>query len=174
MSAYLSDLIEPLQPFAQSLVQLAGRAGVQPRVTSTRRTHSEQKRLYAAFQRGETHYPVAPPGRSAHEFGWAFDMVAATVEDLHDLGTVWVNAGGIWSPQDEVHFEYPGFSAPALPEEAEPSATTPGFWEQFVAGLPIAFWPSILLSLLGVPTVAYARTPRHEAYLRKFIHDNNL
>jgi hypothetical protein len=60
---------------------------------------------------------VAPPGHSAHEYGWAFDMVASTTEDLHDLGTVWVQWGGVWSPTDEVHFEYPGFSQANLPKE---------------------------------------------------------
>lgn len=114
VSASISDLIAPLQPFAQALVNLAGRARVQPRVTSTLRTRSQQQRLYAAYLRGETHYPVAPPGSSAHEFGYAFDMVAATREDLHDLGQVWIQAGGLWTPDDEVHFQYPGFVAPAL------------------------------------------------------------
>ena len=112
MSASITDLIAPLQPFAQQLVNLAGRAGVQPRVTSTLRTRSQQERLYRAFLRGETHYPVAPPGSSAHEFGYAFDMVADTPENLHDLGSIWVQWGGEWSPNDEVHFQYPGFVTP--------------------------------------------------------------
>lgn len=107
----LSALVPELQPFAQGLIDLAGRAGVQPRVTSTLRTYSEQERLYRAFLRGERHYPVAPPGRSAHEFGMAFDMVASTQSDLHDLGQVWRQWGGVWSPNDEVHFELPGFAA---------------------------------------------------------------
>jgi D-alanyl-D-alanine carboxypeptidase len=122
VSADLLALIEPLQPFAQRLVHLAGVAGVQPRVTSTLRSHTQQQRLYAAYLRGESKYPVAPPGASAHEFGFAFDMVAATTEDLHDLGTVWRQWGGVWSPTDEVHFEYPGFSAPNLPEDLPVSA----------------------------------------------------
>lgn len=109
MSADLGALIPPLQPFAQALVDLAGRARVQPRVTSTLRSRTQQERLYRAFLRGETKYPVAPPGTSAHEYGFAFDMVAATAEDLHDLGTVWTQSGGVWSANDEVHFEYPGF-----------------------------------------------------------------
>lgn len=117
MSADLGCLIPPLQPFAKALVNLAGRAGVQPRVTSTCRSRSEQQRLYSAFLRGETKYPVAPPGQSAHEAGFAFDMVASTTEDLHDLGTVWQQWGGVWHPSDEVHFEYPGFVPVAVPED---------------------------------------------------------
>jgi len=89
MSADLGCLIPPLQPFAKALIDLGGRAGVQPRVTSTCRSRSAQQRLYDSFLRGESHYPVAPPGTSAHEFGYAFDMIAATTEDLHDLGSVW-------------------------------------------------------------------------------------
>ena len=105
----LGCLVAELQPYAKALVDLAGRAGVQPRVTSTCRSHAQQQRLYDAFLRGETKYPVAPPGRSAHEFGYAFDMVADTRENLHDLGSVWSQWGGVWSPSDEVHFELPGF-----------------------------------------------------------------
>jgi D-alanyl-D-alanine carboxypeptidase len=116
MSADIAALIEPLQPFAHDLVNLGARAGVQPRVTSTLRSRSQQQRLYAAYLRGETKYPVAPPGTSAHEFGFAFDMVAVTAEDLHDLGTVWRSWGGVWSADDEVHFEYPGFVRPAMIE----------------------------------------------------------
>lgn len=123
MSADIGALIEPLQPFAQRLVDLAGRAGVQPRVTSTLRTRTQQERLYRAFLRGETKYPVAPPGTSAHEFGYAFDMVAASAEDLADLGQVWQGWGGIWSPADEVHFEYPGFIKPVIPPDAPVDAS---------------------------------------------------
>jgi hypothetical protein len=110
VSADLQTLIPVLREPAKALVDLAGRAGVQPRVTSTLRSHAQQKRLYDAFLRGETQYPVAPPGLSAHEFGYAFDMIAATQSDLHDLGTVWRSWGGVWSAEDEVHFEYPGFN----------------------------------------------------------------
>lgn len=117
MSADLGALIEALQPFAQRLVYIAGSAGVQPRVTSTLRSRSQQQRLYSAYLRGESKYPVAPPGTSAHEFGFAFDMIADSTEDLHDLGTVWRQWGGVWSPADEVHFEFPGFVRPDLPED---------------------------------------------------------
>lgn len=112
-SASIVDLIPQLQPYAQALVNLAGRAGIMPRVTSTLRTYSQQQRLYSAFTRGETKYPVAPPGTSAHEYGYAFDMVAGSSSDMADLGQVWQSWGGIWHAADEVHFEYPGFTTTA-------------------------------------------------------------
>jgi hypothetical protein len=156
MSASLLDLISDLQPFAQDLVDLAGRAGVQPRVTSTRRSHAQQQRLYRAFLAGHTKYPVAPPYTSAHEYGFAFDMVADTAENLHDLGYVWGTWGGLWSPHDEVHFEYPGFVASEL------AVNEPGFFEtvqsfgDWYVNLP---WYATLF----LPTAATARSTKSPA-----------
>ena len=149
MSADILSLIPELQPFAQALVDLGGRAGVQPRVTSTLRSNSQQQRLYASYLRGESHYPVAPPGTSAHEFGYAFDMVADSTEDLLDLGTVWTQWGGIWSPTDEVHFEYPGFTVPATAPEYLPSSTQVGqYLQSFLIDLKSLPWPI----QLAIPT----------------------
>lgn len=122
MSADLNALIPELQEPAKQLVALAGRAGVQPRVTSTLRSHTQQVKLYNQFLRGETQYPVAPPGRSAHEFGYAFDMICDTQDNLHDLGAVWNSWGGLWHGTDEVHFEYPGFTPQAVTASAVPVA----------------------------------------------------
>ncbi len=105
-----SSLIPELQPYARELVRAAGAAGLQPRVTSTRRTYSEQARLYRRHLAGLSPYPAAPPGHSAHEYGWAFDMVC---NDLVSAGTYWQSLGGVWGGPigDDVHFEYPGFKA---------------------------------------------------------------
>ena len=145
----LGALIPQLQTFAKNLVDLAGRAGVQPRVTSTLRTDSEQRRLYAAFQRGQTHYPVAPPGRSAHQYGFAFDLTADTQQNLHDLGQIWRSWGGVWSADDEVHFEYPGFVAPA-----ETPAETPSLWDY--VGTALSF-TSLFSTLLELGYVVFSR-----------------
>jgi len=156
-------LIPELQPFAEDIVDLAGRAGVQPRVTSTRRSHAQQQRLYRAFLAGHTKYPVAPPFTSAHEYGFAFDMVADTTENLHDLGTVWQNWGGVWSTHDEVHFEYPGFVASAF------AVNEPGFLEtvkqfgEWYAGLP---WYATLLLPAAVSATS-GETPQFEAFVHK-------
>lgn len=113
MSASLGSLVAELRPFARALVNLAGSAGLQPRITSTRRSHAEQARLYRRFLSGVQPYPVAPPGTSAHEFGMAFDMVtgAMRLSDLKDLGSVWTSWGGVWGGEfdDPIHFELPGF-----------------------------------------------------------------
>jgi hypothetical protein len=107
--AGLSGLLPEFVPYAQGLVDAAGSAGLQPRVTSVRRTHSQQVKLYQRFLAGQTQYPVAPPGRSAHEFGYAFDMITSPMEALPDVGAYWIANGGVWHASDAVHFEFPGF-----------------------------------------------------------------
>lgn len=117
MSGSLSSLQPELRPFAEELVNAAGASGLQPRVTSTRRTYAQQKALYDRYLRGEQQYPVARPGTSAHEFGWAFDMVVTPMDYLIDVGYYWIQMGGVWggrptrsgSGYDPVHFEYPGW-----------------------------------------------------------------
>lgn len=111
MSASLTELIPELQPYARDLVDAAGAAGLQPRVTSTRRTYAEQKRLYDRSLAGLSPYPAAPPGHSSHEYGWALDMVVSPLSALADVGAYWEQNGGVWGGRigDDVHFEYPGF-----------------------------------------------------------------
>jgi D-alanyl-D-alanine carboxypeptidase len=103
-------LIPQLRPFASELVRAAGAAGLQPRVTSTRRSFSQQKRLYDRYLAGLSPYPAAPPGHSAHEYGFAFDMISL---DNAACGDYWESLGGIWGGRggDDVHFEFPGFKA---------------------------------------------------------------
>jgi hypothetical protein len=107
------DLIPELQQPARELVDAAARSGLQPRVTSTRRSSTQQARLYRRFLAGASPLPAAPPGTSAHEFGYAFDMVCSPWESLWDVGYTWESWGGIWGrDQDPVHFQYPGFVPP--------------------------------------------------------------
>ena len=108
------DLIPELQPFAAALVRAAGDAGLLPRVTSTRRSHALQKKLYDRFLSGASQYPALPPGRSAHEYGYAFDLVVSPMSALEDVGYTWEQWGGIWGghASDPIHFEYPGFVPP--------------------------------------------------------------
>lgn len=88
-----------LRPFAESLLR---QADPRIRVTSVYRSWSEQLRLWV--MRGTNPYPVAPPGRSWHQYGRAFDLVGPT-EELYRLGAIWRSWGGTWSPSDEIHFQ---------------------------------------------------------------------
>src|SRR5439155_248179 len=65
------------------------------RVTSARRSYTEQARLYRRYLAGQSQYPAAPPGQSKHERGLAFDIVTSD-EELRRLGGLWESWGGIW------------------------------------------------------------------------------
>src|SRR6267143_173252 len=124
-SREMFDELDPeLADAARALVDAAGRARLQPRVTSTLRSHSEQVRLYNRFLAGQGGYPVAPPGYSAHEYGEAFDMVVSPMEALADVGYTWQQWGGGWNPDDAVHFELPGASARARQRGEEQDGST--------------------------------------------------
>lgn len=112
MSVSLDALVPELAPFAKDFVTQVGAAGYQPRVTSTRRSHSQQVRLYLRYLAGLQTLPTAVPGTSAHEYGEAFDMVVTPYDALGDIGPVWEQWGGTWGRgRDPVHFELPGASA---------------------------------------------------------------
>lgn len=116
MSQSLDSLLPEFQPYAKALVQVVGQARLLPRVTSTLRSRAEQTRLYNAYlARGRTGLPAAPPGSSAHEYGYAMDMIVSPYEDLAEVGAYWTSLGGIWHASDPVHFEYPGFQIPQSP-----------------------------------------------------------
>lgn len=83
--------------------------GVRWRITSTKRSTSEQAALFrTAKQRG---LPAAPPGRSKHERGRAVDIVFTPPDFAPVAGEVWEALGGKWGGRfkayDPVHFEDP-------------------------------------------------------------------
>lgn len=135
MTNSLSGLASFFRPYAADLIDVASRAGVLPRVTSTLRSRTYQAKLYRDYLAGRNAYPVAPPGTSAHELGLAFDMVTSPMSALADLGSVWEDWGGVWGGRfgDEVHFEYPGASQHAVAQAqadqtpADIAATVAGF-----------------------------------------------
>jgi len=97
--ASFSGLQPWLRPYAAALIGLfRGRL----RVTSVRRSRSEQLHLWNTRHRNP--YPVAPPGRSMHEHGLAWDMVGPDAM-LDEAGRIWRAWGGTWSPRDRIHFE---------------------------------------------------------------------
>lgn len=135
MSASLNQLIPELQPYARQLVQVCTQYGLMPTVTSTLRTLREQVFLYKRYIQGQSQYPAAKPGTSAHEFGWAFDMTVQPLAALSDVGRLWESWGGVWGGHysDPVHFEYPGFPA-------QPPAYADEFWERFKGAASYASW----------------------------------
>jgi hypothetical protein len=114
MAGSIAALIPEFQPWARALVDAAGAAGLQPRVTSTLRSRAEQTRLYRRYLAGLSQFPAAPPGRSAHEYGYALDMVVSPLEASADVGAWWQEQGGVWHESDAIHYEYPGFDVSAI------------------------------------------------------------
>jgi D-alanyl-D-alanine carboxypeptidase len=138
MGGSLDALVPDLRDYARALVDAADRAGLQPRITSTLRSHSEQRRLYDSFLANPGRaYPVLPPGKSAHEYGEAFDMVVTPMSALADVGYTWQSWGGGWDGRDAVHFELPGASARAArrPEEGGSFYKLADFLSGFIPGL---------------------------------------
>lgn len=102
----LSGLVPWLRPFASWLVSAAPYAGARSvRVTSVRRSRAQQQALYSNYLAGRSQFPAAPPGRSKHEYGLAWDMVTEPFAALATLGSWWRLIGGTWSPTDPIHFE---------------------------------------------------------------------
>jgi hypothetical protein len=101
----LSGLQPWLRPYAEWLVSAAPYAGATSvRITSVRRSRAQQQQLYNNYLAGRSRFPAAPPGRSKHEYGLAFDMVTEPYSALATLGAWWRSLGGEWSPTDEIHF----------------------------------------------------------------------
>ncbi len=155
MSAGLNQLIPELRQPARDLVDAAGAAGLLPRVTSTLRTYAEQKRLYNRYVAGLSQFPAAPPGHSAHEYGWAFDIVVTPLDALADVGAYWESLGGVWGANaDPIHFEYPGFQAALGPSinaaAAADAGTDVGGFDVFLTALSFTDLPFAALELLYI------------------------
>src|SRR5206468_8612487 len=103
------DLLDPkIRDAARALVDAASAARLQPRVTSTLRSHSEQVRLYRRYLAVGAGFPVAPPGESAHEYGLAFDLVVSPMEGRAVVGYHWQTGGGGCNPGIALSFYYLG------------------------------------------------------------------
>lgn len=147
MPGGLDALVPELRDAARALLDACSAAGLAPRITSTLRTNAEQRRLYNRFLAGGAGYPVAPPGQSAHEYGWAFDMVVTPMEALADVGYTWKTWGGGWNPSDAIHFELQGASAlakqQAAPESA-PQPTAAKFLDAAMSSMIGPWWTALL------------------------------
>ncbi len=102
------ELARRVRALASTLAQ----KGIALRVTSGRRSTAQQAVLYA--NRAHNSNPVARPGTSKHEQGYAVDLVpagarSAVIEQIigeegERQGLKW---GGRFSKPDPVHFELP-------------------------------------------------------------------
>jgi LAS superfamily LD-carboxypeptidase LdcB len=91
---------------AEDLVGALRRAGYSATITSAYRSPAEQKALWR--HRASNPFPVAPPGCSTHEYGFAVDLVTDYDGDLYELGR---DFGFEWAgPRDVVHFDVWGSS----------------------------------------------------------------
>ncbi len=113
MGASLEQLDPDLRQAIAELSQWLGSQRVILTLTSTVRSARDQDFLWRRYQNGKSGgLPAAPPGHSAHEYGWAFDAIVSPVEYQEAVGRAWEqNWGGKWGGRrDPVHFELPGAS----------------------------------------------------------------
>jgi hypothetical protein len=153
MATGLHTLVPWLQPFATELVNVAAAAGLAPRVSSARRSHSQQALLYRRFLAGQSRFPAAPPGNSSHEIGLAFDLWINDESQFDDLGSVWESWGGIWGGHfhDPIHFEGPGVDRTTVVED--PGVPQPQFVDQLNAVLNTAVGLAAPWSVMGAQEV---------------------
>lgn len=104
MSSSLTQLHPALRQYATALLRLGG---ARVKLTSVRRTRGVQAKLYRDYLAGRSKYPAAPPGRSMHELGRAFDVTGPPAL-LKKLGFIWESWGGRWGGRfgDPIHFEW--------------------------------------------------------------------
>lgn len=106
------DTLQPwLVPWAKYLLQVGRYYDGRLVATSARRSRTKQAALYRKYLEGKSQIPAAPPGKSIHEHGLAFDLARIGINPIGDplldwLGQVWSSWGGRHGGQrDPVHFE---------------------------------------------------------------------
>jgi hypothetical protein len=137
-----ADLAEGMD----GLVSILAQNGYTGRITSTVRSYREQKFLFDRYSAGNSALPAVAPGYSAHEYGWAFDLVVGQTLDLElqmAVGSLWVKyfGGAFGGKKDPVHFELPGAgkAAWALGQQKaqEDLQNNPSLWDY--AGWALSF-----------------------------------
>lgn len=103
--------LEPaLVPYAERALAMAARAGIQVKVTSTRRNWAQQEELYSRYRAGLSSLPANPPGESPHQWGVAWD---SSVPPHQQAAWDQIRAAIGWKlyPHDPVHAELPNWRA---------------------------------------------------------------
>jgi hypothetical protein len=117
--ASLRTLNPQVIPHAKAFLAELAQHGIKATVTSTRRDPAQQARLYACFKRvgcsdctkrpGQPGcFPAAPPGKSTHAVGAAFDLHLAGPGNPYALaGALWERRGFTWGGRfgDRIHFD---------------------------------------------------------------------
>lgn len=108
--ADLNRLNPQLIPWAKWLLEVGRYYDSRLVVTSGFRDSKKQAQLYERWVSGASAIPAAPPGRSLHNYGLAFDLARLGVDPFEDpllqwLGSLWSQLGGVYGGvTDPVHF----------------------------------------------------------------------
>lgn len=97
-SRALSDLRPEVRPLADAFLAACAAAGIDLLVTCTLRSNDEQAALYAQGRTTPGHIVTdAPPGRSAHNYGLALDVVPMVngKPDWNGSDPVWAQVGAL-------------------------------------------------------------------------------
>jgi len=132
---HIATLHAVVKPYARALVRAALAQGIIIKVISGARTFEEQKKLYEKHLQGGPQ--AAPPGRSNHNYGIAFDIGVfighadpekaknyQAESGAYDLvgglaGTIGLSWGGNWhSSPDKPHYQLRPVWAGSLSENA--------------------------------------------------------
>lgn len=149
----LSRLHPTLRNIARNIPRAAAASGFRARVTSGYRDPRKQAWLYNEYLQGRTHYPVAPPGTSAHEKGLAIDVVSTDTDSLVGL---LASVGLRWAgPSDPVHF-----TAIGLPRGSQGQKSATREWAEG-PGSSIPRWATYL-PIVGT-ALSTLRDPAGEA-----------
>lgn len=119
MSASLRTLNKRAQPIAAAFLRALAQAGIRATLTSARRDSKLQAKLYSCFKRvgcsdcskrpGQHGcVPAAPPGKSTHGQGIAFDLQLQPAGAYEWAGRLWESWGFTWGGRfdDPIHFDF--------------------------------------------------------------------
>jgi len=148
------DCLDPdLRQGLKELLQFCAYNDLKATVTSTCRSRREQQFLWNRYQKGQAFFPAAKPGHSAHEYGWAFDLLISPPQYQAAVGDAWVQfwGGAYGGVKDAVHFELPGASATAddlgNKADAEAADSYPSLWDYIGWTLSFSSLQSLLFEL---------------------------